>query len=107
MAKQNVVHALRQMLREQLCCVGRVAARHQVPDDAVWDIAKGFEVIYRRACRQAEVSSEQADGRASVHRAEPHPGLTHLLNRLDEEEGGSAEASGSLLAGTGANPAQA
>ena len=100
MAKQNVVQALREMLREQLCCVGRVAARHQLPDDAVWDIAKGFEVIYRRACRQARLSPDGREGGSPTPRAEPHPGLTYLLNRLDME--GAADADDGCLAEVGA-----
>ena len=107
MAKQNVVHALREMLREQLCCVGRVAAWHQLPDDAVWDVAKGFEVIYRRACQQARASTEKPNGRSSAHRAEPHPGITYLLSRLDTECASGAEAEGGLLAGAGAKQSHA
>ena len=107
MAKQNVVHALREMLREQLCCVGRIAARHQLPDDAVWDVAKGFEVIYRRACQQARVSTEKPDGGSSAQRAEPHPGITHLLSRLDIECASGAEAGDGLLAGAGARHSHA
>jgi len=102
MVKQNVVHALREMLREQLCCVGRVAARHQLPDDAVWDVAKGFEVIYRRACRQARLSPEGREGGSSTPRAEPHPGLTFLLDRLDLEGASGTEAESRLTAGMGA-----
>jgi len=104
--QRHVIRSLREMLREQLCCVGRVAARHQIPDDAVWDIAKGFEVIYRRARQQAKTSAEGAEGGLSVRRAEPHPGLTYLLTRLDREDA-DAETSDSLLAGTGAKQSHA
>jgi len=107
MAKQNVIHALREMLREQLCCIGRVAARHQLPDDAVWDVAKGFEVIYRRACEQARMSSEKPERGPPACRAEPHPGITYLLSRLDTERAGGAEAGGGLLAGAGARQSHA
>ena len=107
MAKQNVIHALREMLREQLCCIGRVAARHQLPDDAVWDVAKGFEVIYRRACQQAMVSPEKPNDGSSARRAEPHPGITYLLNRLDTECAGGAETGGGLLVGAGGKQAHA
>ena len=107
MVKQNVVHALREMLREQLCCIGRVAARHQLPDDAIWDVAKGFEVIYRRACQQASVSQEKPGGGSSARRAEPHPGITYLLSRLDTECASGAEAEDGILAGAGARQSHA
>jgi len=99
MAKQNVVHALREMLREQLCCIGRVAARHQLPDDAVWEVAKGFEVIYRRACQQATASTGKTDREPAGRRAEPHPGITYLLSRLDAEDASGVGAAAGLLAG--------
>ena len=93
MEKNNVIHALREMLREQLCCVGRIAARHQLPDDAVWEIAKGFDVLYQRARWQLEASSEDAVP-ASPYRAEPHPGITYLLEKLDREASTAGEAGG-------------
>jgi hypothetical protein len=101
MTTPNVIQALREMLREQLCCVGRVAARHQLPDDAVWEIAKGFEVLYRRACRQVKATSGGSEGGPSVRRPEPHPGLTYLLTALDREDDDSGESGEALHAGTG------
>jgi hypothetical protein len=85
MEKRLIVPALRGMLREQLCCIGRIAARHQLPDDAVWEIAKGFEVIYRHACKQAQASVETPEADRANRRTEPHPGLTELLTRLERE----------------------
>jgi len=104
MARRDVTGALRAMLREQLCCIGRVAARHQLPDDAVWDVAKGFEVIYRRACREVKQSTEGREGGSSAPRAEPHPGLTYLLSRLDIEDENAAGAGDGALAEVGAKP---
>lgn len=106
MEQRHVIHTLREMLREQLCCIGRIAARHQIPDDAVWDVAKGFEVIYRRACQQAKVSSEEPGVDQTVRRAEPHPGLTYLLNRLDREDA-AAQTEDGLLTGTGGRESHA
>lgn len=105
MEKRDVTHALREMLREQLCCVGRVAARHQIPDDAVWDIAKGFEVLYRRACQQVERSRDGNGSDLSSRRGGPHPGLTGLLDRLRREEGDSMPSEAGSLAGVGGEPA--
>jgi len=79
--------ALRRMLREQLCCLGRVVARHQIPDDVVWEIAKGFDVIYQQMRRRIEAPVSGASGQHGPHRMEPHPGLLYLLSRLDNEPG--------------------
>lgn len=91
MDKRHTATALREMLREQICCVGRIVARHQVPDDVVWEIAKGFDVIYQRARRMVEASPGGADVPPVPYRMEPHPGLTYILERLDVEA--AAEAS--------------
>jgi hypothetical protein len=85
MEKRHTTTVLREMLREQVCCLGRIVARHQVPDDVVWEIAKGFDVIYQRARRQVEVSPGGADVPPIPYRMEPHPGLTYLLEKLDVE----------------------
>jgi hypothetical protein len=59
--------------------------RHQVPDDVVWEIAKGFDIIYQQARRQAEASSAGTEAAPLPHRMEPHPGLTYLLKKLEVE----------------------
>ncbi|MBL7133985.1 MAG: hypothetical protein ISS78_07805 [Phycisphaerae bacterium] len=104
MENRTVTQALREMLREQLCCVGRVAARHQLPDDAVWDVVKGFEVIYRRACQQVERSAGGSGGDSSPRRGGPHPGLAGLLDRLRREEAVAAPDEAGSLAGVGGEP---
>jgi len=38
---------------------------------------------------------------------EPHPGITHLLNRLDVEDAGGVGAEGGLLAEAGARQSHA
>jgi len=85
MDKRQPITVLREMLREQLCCLGRVVARHQVPDDVIWELAKGFDVIYQRARRQMEVSPDKSEAPSFPYRLEPHPGLTYLLDKLDHE----------------------
>ena len=85
MDKPHTTTELREMLREQICCLGRIVARHQVPDDAVWEIAKGFDVIYQRFRRQAEASSAGTEATPLPYRMAPHPGLTYLLKKLEVE----------------------
>lgn len=87
MEKRPTSSVLRDMLREQICCLGRIVARHQVPDDVVWEIAKGFDIIYQRARRQLETSAGGSELPPLPYRMEPHPGLTYLLEKLDLETG--------------------
>ncbi len=85
MDKCHTITVLREMLHEQICCLGRIVARHQVPDDVVWEISKGFIVIYQRARRQVEASTGGPEVLSVPHRMEPHPGLSYLLEQLDLE----------------------
>ncbi len=78
------------MLREQLYCIGRIVARHQVPDDVVWEIAKGFNVIFQRVRRQAEDTTWEPDPPSPAYRMVPHPAITYFLERLDREADTSA-----------------
>ncbi|MFQ5584040.1 MAG: hypothetical protein ACE5GL_06355 [Calditrichia bacterium] len=90
MDKRQPLSMLREMLREQLCCLGRVVARHQVPDDVIWEIAKGFDVIYQQARCQIEVSPDKTAQPSFPHRLEPHPGLIYLLDKLGYESTATA-----------------
>ena len=82
--EERIIDLLRKMLREQLCCIGRIAARHQVPDDVIWEIVKGFEILYMRACREAgETVSD--DATPTPPRKEPHPGLVYLIEKIGRE----------------------
>ncbi len=71
------------MLKEQRCCLGRVFARHGVPDDVVWEVVKGFDLIYQKARRQAEGSGNGRADNYHVPKMSPHPGLTYLLEKIE------------------------
>ncbi len=53
--------------------------------EMLWEIAKGFDVIYRRARRQVQASPGGTEIPPGPHRMEPHPGLTYLLEKLEVE----------------------
>ena len=74
---------LKEMLKEQLYCMGRIFARHGVPDDVIWEVVKGFDLIYQRVRRQTEDSGDVGAPNSSVHRMEPNPGLTYLLEKIE------------------------
>ena len=82
MDKNLTVALLKKMLREQLYCLGRVFARHQVPDDVIWEVVKGFDLIYQKTVLQAENSANTDKPNHEVYKMEPHPGLTYLLEKL-------------------------
>lgn len=83
MEQKETVGLLKNMLKEQLCCLGRVFARHGVPDDVIWEVVKGFDLIYQRTMRQAENSGNGGAPTLPVHKMEPHPGLTYLLEKIE------------------------
>lgn len=75
---------VKKMLREQLCCLGRIFARHEVPDDVIWEVVKGFDVIYEEIKREAESAPEAHAANSQVQKMEPHPGLIYLLEKLEK-----------------------
>lgn len=75
---------LREMLKEQLFCVGRVFARHQVPDDVTWEIVKGFDLIYLKIKRKLE-GTANGEPDKPFYKMEPHPGIMYLLEKLDND----------------------
>lgn len=84
MERKETATFLKNMLKEQLCCLGRVFARHGVPDDVVWEVVKGFDLIYQRARREAEGSGEGREDSHHVPKMAPHPGLTYLLEKIEQ-----------------------
>lgn len=92
--KRKTAVALREMLREQLCCLGRIAVRHQVPDDVIWDLTKGLDVIYERFLHRLEETPTQPESLVGSHRTTPHPGISYLLSKLDAESAAPTDASG-------------
>ena len=76
---------LRRTTRELVCCVARVVARHQVPDDVVWEIVKGFDVIYHREKARLGHSRPSSARPPGSHRLRPHPGIAYLLDRLEDQ----------------------
>ena len=78
--------SLRAFFRELVCCLGRVAARHQLPEDAVWELVKGFDILYLRARDPARRRRHDVGGLPPPHRLRPHPGVVYLLDKLGLEE---------------------
>ena len=80
----QILKQLKDMLREQLYCLGRICARHAVPDDAVWDIVKGFDLVFTRIKNQLLDSGGEARPDQNASHVKPHPGIMHLLEKLEK-----------------------
>lgn len=85
MEKNEKLILLKKMLKEQLCCLGRVFARHEVPDDVIWEVVKGFDLIFLKIKEQVENSASKEGGADSyIYKMEPHPGLMYLLDKIEK-----------------------
>ena len=82
MKKNHDSRLVKKMLKEQLFWLGRIFARHDVPDDVIWEVVKGFDLIYQKICVQAVRRVEEGMTSPHVNKMEPHPGLTYLLEKI-------------------------
>ena len=87
MEKTETTECLKKMLREQLCCLGRIFARHEVPDDVIWEVVKGFDCIFQSIKKEVEGTDRENGESTPIHRMEPHPGITYLLEKLEKQNG--------------------
>lgn len=83
MGRNKIELFLKMMLKEQLCCLGRVFARHNAPDDLVWELIKGFDLIFMKVKEQAEDSNKESSN-APIYKMEPHPGIMYLLDKIEK-----------------------
>ncbi len=84
-ARPDCERILRDFLREIACCLGRTAARHQLPDDAVWELVKGFDILHLRFRRRCGSEPAATGDLPPAHVVRPHPGIEHLIAKLDRE----------------------
>ena len=84
MEKEKELKMLKEMFKEQLYCLGRIFARHGVPDDVIWEVVKGFDLIYQKIKKQSEISSGKEESSPHIYKMEPHPGLTYLLEKIEK-----------------------
>lgn len=87
MSENREVRLLKEMLREQLCCLGRIFARHGVADDVIWEVVKGFDIIYEKVKLKAENAQGSDADTVPVYKMEPHPGLIYLLEKIEKQSG--------------------
>ena len=85
MDRRSAKVLLREFLREQVCSVGRVAARYAISDDALWEIAKEFDCRYQQFRQRLERRPPEVATPRLLRWLKPHPGLIYLLDRLDRE----------------------
>ena len=82
--KDNAIDVVREMIREQVCCLGRIFSRHDVPDDAIWEVATGFDFIYQKIKQQETNANNQNETDSYSYKLVPHPGLMHLLDKIEK-----------------------
>ena len=83
MERNKAGEFLKEMLKEQLYCLGRVVARHNVPEDVTWEVVKGFDIIYQKVKEQAE-KSDRGRSKPYIYKMEPHPGIMYLLDKIEK-----------------------
>ena len=84
MEKEKELKLLKEMLKEQLYCLGRIFARHEVPDDVIWEVVKGFDLIYQKIKKQSGISIGKEESGSHIYKMEPHPGLIYLLEKVEK-----------------------
>ena len=84
MDKNFAVELLKKMLKEQLYCLGRVAARYRIPEDIIWEVVRGFDVIYMKTLMRAETPVTSGKAKPDDRIVRPHPGIVYLLNKVDK-----------------------
>ena len=75
---------LKEMLREQLCCLGRVFAKYNTADNIIWEIAKGFDLILQSVLHRIDASIQGNKSDLMFHKKYPHPGLLYLLDKINK-----------------------
>ena len=86
MDRRLVSALLRELLKDQIRSVGRVAARYAISDEALWEISKEFDCGYQRARRKLRKARGDGTIVPRLRWLRPHPGLLYLLEKLEREE---------------------
>ena len=85
MGKTPFETLLRQCFRGQVEVLGRIFAKHQVPEEAIWEVVRELDVLYQKVRRELG-GSVQAEGSVAPGRQpQPHAAILRLLDKLDRE----------------------
>ncbi len=74
---------LAQLFRDVVLVLGGVFAVRRTDDETIWQVARGLERVYRRACARG---ASAAGAPAASGSASPHPAILGLLHLTDCEE---------------------
>ncbi len=69
---------------EVALALGGVVDTYEVPDDAVWDLARAIDLILERARSRFTEAVEQVDAGSAGKSGYKHPAVDHLLHRIWE-----------------------
>ena len=75
---------LARLFREITLSLGGVFYAYPVPDEAVWEIIRSLDRIFRNAMRSFNGDSDNAADPSRHSRGRKHPAILELLRRLEE-----------------------
>ena len=76
-------HQIHNLLRDISLVIGGVFYAYPVPDDAVWEIVRSLDRIFRHTLNSKD-SSDAGNSEPPKHsRGRKHPAIVELLRRLD------------------------
>ena len=62
--------------------LGGVVASYDVPDEAIWDLARAIDLTHERAQARFSRTEEEATSIETPKADYQHPAVSHLLTRL-------------------------
>jgi len=75
---------LAKLFREITLSLGSAFYAYPVPDEAVWEIVRSLDRIFRNAMRSFNGNNDNAAEPSPHSRGRKHPAILELLRRLDE-----------------------
>ena len=85
MQKTSFETPLRQCLRAQVEGLGRVFARYQIPEAAIWEALRELELPYQGLRKVLTGAVFPEAPLPPVRKPAPHPAIRQMLEKLDRE----------------------
>ena len=79
---------------EMALALGGVVNSYQVPDDAIWVLARSMDAVHRRALTKLDCSTTNTPTRLKSEADIEHPAIVFLLQQLDQSVSGAERTTG-------------